>query len=254
MNETLALIHHRASCRSFEDRDLSEETKTTLLNAALRAPTAGNLVYYSVIQVEDPALKARLAETCDHQPFIAKSPFVLIFLADLHRMASLLDRDRASTLPPPSGVPLRYREGDLMLACSDALCAAQTAVLAAESLGLASCYIGDIMENAEEHRSLLALPPLTFPIAMLCFGYPKGRRDRGTLTERPPLNLVVGKDRYRELDTEELHRFYAHLEGAPRPGGAKTFAESVYLRKLASTFMEEMRRSVSLYLEDWREN
>ena len=62
-----------------------------------------------------------------------------------------------------------------MLACSDALIAAQNAVIAAESLGIGSCYIGDILEQAEDHAELLDLPPHTMPVAMLCFGRAKAR-------------------------------------------------------------------------------
>ena len=43
-------------------------------------------------------------------------------------------------------------------------------VIAAESLGIGSCYIGDVMENYETHR--IAGPAgICFPIAMLCLGY-----------------------------------------------------------------------------------
>ena len=60
----------------------------------------------------------------------------------------------------------------LFLACCDALIAAQTAVIAAESLGIGTCYIGDIMENYEEHEELFGLPKYVFPIRLICFGYP----------------------------------------------------------------------------------
>lgn len=63
-------------------------------------------------------------------------------------------------------------EGDLLLAVCDAVIAAQNAVVAAESFGIGSCYIGDIMENIEEQRDILDLPPYVFPAAMLVFGYP----------------------------------------------------------------------------------
>ena len=43
-----------------------------------------------------------------------------------------------------------------MLAVTDCAIAAQNAVTAADSLGLGSCYIGDIMEQCEFHRELLA--------------------------------------------------------------------------------------------------
>ena len=68
-------------------------------------------------------------------------------------------------------------------------------MVAAESLGIGSCYIGDIMELGETHAELLHLPRYTFPAAMLCLGRPKVRPRR---TERYE-NHVVHKDRYRRL-------------------------------------------------------
>ena len=43
------------------------------------------MMLYSIIEVEDQALKDRLAETCDHQPFIAPAPYALLCLADYQR-------------------------------------------------------------------------------------------------------------------------------------------------------------------------
>ena len=65
-----------------------------------------------------------------------------------------------------------------MLAVCDALIAAQNAVVAAESLGIGSCYIGDIMENAEVHQMTLQLPKYVFPVAMLVFGYPTDQQKK----------------------------------------------------------------------------
>jgi len=43
-------------------------------------------------------------------------------------------------------------------------------VIAAESLGIGSCYIGDIIENWETHQALFDLPRYTFPAVLICFG------------------------------------------------------------------------------------
>mgnify|MGYP002225984529 CR=1 FL=1 len=59
-----------------------------------------------------------------------------------------------------------------MLAVTDTAIAAQNAVVAAESFGIGSCYIGDIMENYEKQRRLLNLPDYVFPAVMLVFGWP----------------------------------------------------------------------------------
>lgn len=59
-----------------------------------------------------------------------------------------------------------------MLAVTDTAIAAQNAVTAAESLGIGSCYIGDVMEHCEQQRELLGLPEYVFPCVMLVFGWP----------------------------------------------------------------------------------
>ena len=59
-----------------------------------------------------------------------------------------------------------------MLAVTDTAIAAQNAVTAAWSLGIGSCYIGDILEQVETHRTLLRLPEYVVPAALLVFGYP----------------------------------------------------------------------------------
>ncbi|UCC75896.1 MAG: nitroreductase family protein, partial [Anaerolineales bacterium] len=151
-NPVIDVILNRKSVRVYEPRPISEEAKQVILAAALRAPTAGNMMLYSIIEVVDQAAKDTLAETCDHQPFIAKAPLVLLFLADYQRWFDYFMWSAVEELCQQRGEPLRKpEEGDLLLACCDALIAAHTAVIAAESLGIGSCYIGDIMENYEVH-------------------------------------------------------------------------------------------------------
>lgn len=79
MNETLRVLMERKSVRVFEKRPIGPEEKQAILNAAMRAPTAGNSMLYSILDVTDQALKDKLAITCDHQPFIAAAPMVLVF-------------------------------------------------------------------------------------------------------------------------------------------------------------------------------
>ena len=176
MNETIRLLDARCSTRAYDPTPPTDEEKRVVLHAAMRAPTAGNLMLYSILEIEDQALKDRLAVTCDHQPFIARAPWVLLFVADFQKWMDLFAACGCDELP---GVPHGVTPGlgDLLMACNDALIAAQNAVVAAESLGIGSCYIGDIMELGETHAELLQLPRYTFPAAMLCLGRPKGRRD-----------------------------------------------------------------------------
>ena len=65
-----------------------------------------------------------------------------------------------------------------MLAVADTCIAAQNAVVAAESLGIGSCYIGDVLENAEAMRDALHLPQYVVPACMLVFGRPTEQQQR----------------------------------------------------------------------------
>ncbi len=148
MNSAIEAIMKRRSVRAYDSRPIEADVKDEILNAALRAPTAGNLMLYSIIEVNDAKKKNSLAKTCDNQPFIATAPWVLLFLADYQRWHDYFLACDVEKFCARSSLSMRLpAEGDLMLACCDALIAAQTAVIAAESLGLGSCYIGDILEN-----------------------------------------------------------------------------------------------------------
>lgn len=245
----------RKSVRAYEDRLVPMDVKARVLEAALRAPTAGNMMLYTILDIEDQALKDKLAETCDHQPFIAKAPWVLVFLADYARMMAFFEASGVGERCRREGkVLIKPRESDLLLACCDALIAAQTVVCAAESIGLGSCYIGDVMENWEIHRELLALPRYTFPISMLCLGYPTEQQAARVQPARLPAPVIIYKDRYALPSVEALASLYAGEGfGAFTPTVvAENPGQALYARKFSADFSLEMRRSVASMLEDWR--
>jgi FMN reductase (NADPH)/FMN reductase [NAD(P)H] len=252
MNDTLQVIHQRRSVRAYADRPVGRETVDTVIQAAMRAPTAGNLMLYSILEIGDPALKEALARSCDNQPFIAEAPLVLIFLADYQRW---MDAFVASGVPDyceARGETMRLPgEGDLLLACCDALIAAQTAVIAAESLGLGSCYIGDVMERYEHHRELLDLPQYTFPVTMVCFGYPTPAARERALTTRFRQDAIHFEDCYRRLDDEAL-RTMLETRGRGRGMGEDVdVGLRTYRRKVSADYSVEMTRSVREAIRTW---
>lgn len=76
MNESIQQLIDRKSVRAFTDQDISEEDSQLILTAAVNAPTAGNQQLYTILNITDPSIKKQLADSCDHQPFIAKVPMV----------------------------------------------------------------------------------------------------------------------------------------------------------------------------------
>ena len=242
MNQTIRELMARKSVRAFEDREIGAAEREAILLAAVNAPTAGNQQLYTIIDVTNPALKARLAESCDHQPFIAEAKLVLIFCADCRKWYQAFSD--AGCQPRQPGA------GDLLLAVSDANIAAQNAVVAAESLGIGSCYIGDIMENCEIHREMLHLPRWVMPCCMLVFGYPTEQQKQRPKPPRVALRHVVHDNAYRDMDGGELREMLS--------GKAKTMSYDEWMRrfcdfKFNSDFSREMTRSVREYLTDFDE-
>ena len=137
MNEIIENLYRRKSVRVYQEREIPEKMKNLILEAAMQAPSAGCQQLYTILDITDQELKKALSESCDHQPFIANAKMVLIFCADCKKWYDAYLE--AGCKPRTPGV------GDLMLAITDTVIAAQNAVVAAESLGIGSCYIGDIM-------------------------------------------------------------------------------------------------------------
>jgi nitroreductase len=257
MNETLGVILNRKSTRRFLARAVPEEVKADVIGATLRAPTAGNLMLYSIIEVNDQAAKDVLAVSCDHQPFISRAPWVLLFLADYQRWLDYFEFCGTGDFAHRAGLPVRKpAEGDLMLACCDALIAAQTAVIAAESCGLGSCYIGDIMENYETHRDLFKLPRYTFPICLLCLGYPTKAQKARPPTSRFDREFIVFGNSYRRLGESEFKKMFEReqaraFKNSKELDGGVNVGQLVYRRKFTAGFTMEMNRSVKAILKQW---
>jgi nitroreductase len=258
MNETIKILQTRKSVRAYETMEIPKEIKDAILSSTFKAPTAGNMMLYSVIDIKDQEIKNRLVKTCDDQPFIAKAPFVLLFLADYQRWYDYFKYSKVQELCNDKGEQMRKpQEGDLLLACCDALIAAQTAVVAAESLGIGSCYIGDIMENYEIHKELFDLPEYVFPITMVCFGYPTKQQKERKQPKRFEQEYIVFEDKYKRLSGVEFDEMYRNETKETSEDGslmknAQNVGQHIYLKKFSSDYSIEMSRSVKEILKNWK--
>lgn len=241
-NQTLQQLYDRKSVRVYEDRPLEDGVKQAILSAALQAPTAGNMALYTILDITDPEIKAALAESCDHQPFIATAPMVLVFCADCRRWYDVFCRFEEEVRSPGMG--------DLMLAQADAIIAAQNAVVAAQSLGVGSCYIGDITENYEFHRKLLKLPRYVLPVAMLCFGYPTQQQASRTKPKRFQVSDLVHENGYDSEKSADMSRMLSEQSGRSGEDLAE-YVRRFCKRKWNSDFSREMSRSCGEMVKDW---
>lgn len=242
MNDVLKQIKSRKSVRVFENKPIPTEMKNEILNAAFEAPTAGGMMLYSILDITDQMLKEKLAVTCDNQPFIAKAPLVLIFLADYQRWYDAFCYEDCN--------PRKPGEGDILLACADAIIAAQNTVVAAESLGIGSCYIGDIIENCEIVRELLELPDYVLPAAMIVYGYPVDAQKNRKKPVRFEKQYIVYENKYCRL-TKDQHLDMHRIRNKKAGVTDKNISEDIKAlckRKYMSDFSIEMNRSAAEYL------
>lgn len=242
MTGTIRELLERKSVRVFTEKPIEPELKELILQSAMEAPTAGNQQLYTILDITDQDLKEKLSETCDHQPFIAKAEMVLIFCADCQKWYDAFLAGGCSPRKPGGG--------DLLLAVSDAVIAAQNAVAAAESLGIGSCYIGDIMEQCEIHRELLGLPDYVFPAAMLVFGYPSRQQQERKKPKRCSREYIVRENRYHRMDEAELKEM---LKKEYLGREFEDWIQAFCRRKYNSDFSREMSRSVREYLKNFSE-
>lgn len=241
MNEIIRSLYDRKSVRVFENRPISAECKKEILMSAMEAPTAGNQQLYTILDITDQKLKDKLAVSCDNQPFIAKAPLILIFCADVLKWFDVFKEGGSDPRKPGCG--------DLFLAVNDALIAAQNAVVAAESMGIGSCYIGDIMEQCELHREMLHLPSYVFPAAMLVFGYPTDQQKNRKKPERCRLEDMVQENVYQRRDGQQLRKMF---DKETKNRSFEEWSRAFCKRKYNSDFSKEMSRSVQEYLKDYQ--
>jgi nitroreductase len=187
-NATIAgMLDHR-SVRGYRPDALPPGTLETLVAAAQSAATSSNLQTWSVATVEDPAARAAMAEIAGGQKHILECPLFLVFLADTGRN----DRLGIAEGKPLEGMP--YLE-TFLVAAIDAALAAQNAVVAAESLGLSTVYIGALRNDPLRVAETLGLPPGTAGVFGLCVGYPKPGAE-GEVKPRLPQSTILHRGRY----------------------------------------------------------
>jgi nitroreductase len=163
------LIQRRHSVRAFTPQPVEEQKLRAILEAANRAPSAGNLQAYEIYLVTDPARLRLLARAALDQDFIAQAPVALVFCANPARSAR------------------KYgRRGTALYCLQDATIACTFAHLAAAALGLASVWVGAFDDGGV--RRTIGVGDNLLPVAILPLGYPG---EKPQPTSRRPLSDLV---------------------------------------------------------------
>ncbi|MHA2247102.1 MAG: nitroreductase family protein [Candidatus Hodarchaeales archaeon] len=188
MNETLNLIQNLRSIRNFSEKEIADSDLNTILDSAVRAATAGMQQSYSIVVVED---KEILKE------FFYNANKALVFCVDHNRLV-----DTANQI---NQIYLVDSLEAFVTGSTDTVLAAQTATIAAKSLGIDSLLTNSIHRTNFQIYELLNLPErYCFPLISLCLGFPskEPNHKKGRLRNFG----IIHYNKYQKLSTEELNK------------------------------------------------
>jgi nitroreductase len=149
--ELLEAIKKRRSIRKYKPQPVDEQSIRSVLEAAMEAPSAGNLQSRYFYVVRDSSLRERLAVAAYGQDFIEQAPVAIVVCAD-HRIQGKYG-DRGVTL----------------YTIMDCAAAIQNLMLCAYSLGLGTCWVSAF--NEAEAAKILEVPSHLRPVAIVPLGY-----------------------------------------------------------------------------------
>ena len=146
------VIAKRRSVRHLNAKlTVSDEDVKALLDAAVAAPSAGNIQPWRFFVVRSVEARERLAAAL-HQRWASAAPLVIVVAVD------------------PRPCAARYGDrGEYLYSLQDTAAATENILLAAVDRGLAACWIGAFDESAVA-EAIGVLAPVT-PIAVLPIGY-----------------------------------------------------------------------------------
>ena len=186
-NPVIDAMMHRKSIRKYTDQQPSEETLHAIVRAGQQAPFAAQLG--SLLLKRDPK----------KNPF--RAPLLFTICIDVYRMERIM---------AARGWERRMSDiGTLLLGVQDAAYMAQNMVIAAESFGLGSCYLGAAPMYADRIIKEYDLPSKVFPLVQLTMGYPA---ETSPIRPRYPLSLSLFEDCYPRFSDSQVADAMAEMD------------------------------------------
>jgi len=197
MNETLKTIHSLRSIHgNFTTQEVEDEDVKTILDACMQAANASARQSYSIIVIRDREVMKKLSG------FVGSK--TLVFCIDYNRIIETAEH-LGHKFSVDSIVPF-------VTGSTDAILAAQTAAIAAKSLGIDSLFTNGIHRgDISRLYKLLDLPgKYCFPLVALVLGYPDHEPDhrKGRLKGTG----VVHHGKYHPLTTEEKDELVGYYD------------------------------------------
>lgn len=198
-NSTLETILSHRSVRQWLPADqggeVTENQIRTIAAAAQSGSTSSNKQLVSVVAVRDAEKKRALGEVGGPQqaPHISTAPVVLVWLIDISRIRAAVQSAQVQK-PEVEYTAAEYVDEVLVGACDIGI-NAQNAVTAARSLGLGTCFLGSLRNDAERVGEILRTPEHVVPFLGLEVGHPDPQEPAG-VKPRIPQSAYLHWDSY----------------------------------------------------------
>jgi FMN reductase (NADPH) len=206
------MLNHR-SVRKYKKDKPTDEMIATIVQAGQQAPFASQL--YSVLLTRKKA------------PFGA--PLWFTICVDLYRLERFMKL---------RGWEVKTNDLSLLFfGIQDAAYMAQNMVVAGESLGLFSCFLGAAPYIADKIARDFNLPPRVFPLVQLVMGYPA---EEFPPRPRFPLSFTLFEDKYPEFTDEQVTEAMQVMDDG-------YLAQGYYARQRAKIRLEDGKKETYTY-------
>jgi len=151
--DALECIYRRRSVRKYAEGKVKDEDLKKILEAAIMAPSAGNLQPWKFYIVRNINVKRELTRAAYNQEFIYQADVCIVVVAI-----------------PEISAKVYGERGEKLYCIQDTAAAVQNILLASKALGYGTCWVGAFNESMA--REILHLPPNERPVAMIPIGIP----------------------------------------------------------------------------------
>jgi len=178
-NPTIQTMLNRKSIRKFTSQDPSNDVVIAIVQAGQQAPFASQLG------------SLLLSRRREEHPF--KAPLLFTICVDAHKWELIMERRDWQMIAD-----------DLMLlimGMQDAALMAENMVIAAESFGMGSCFLGAAPFHAQKIIKQYNLPTRVFPLVQLAMGYPA---ENPHVRPRYPIEFVLFEEQYPDFSEKTI--------------------------------------------------
>jgi len=185
-NDVIHTMMNRKSIRKYTAEMPTEEVIQAVVRAGQQAPFASQLCSLMLSRKKGVPLGA---------------PLLFTICVDLHRMELIMGKRNWQKVTNDLSM--------LFFGIQDASLMAENMVVAAESIGMGSCFLGVAPYIADKIAKKYKLPPRVFPLVQLVMGYPA---ENPPPRPRYPISFTLFEDEYPQFTEAEIDQAMKQMD------------------------------------------